>query len=109
MTTKAILTPKQVEKFRRWADIGSIALGYNLRRALIRTLDSHEALREQLAKAQADVRALTEAVAQPEHSHSHFLDDGHEGCVFCRGWQMRKAVLARPGVGRLMEEQDAKH
>jgi len=142
-TTETILTPEKVATFRRWADTWE---EYALRGTLAETLDSHEALREQLAEAQADrdswqataevladknvnksllqrhemreaalkeqladarnaVRALVEAVSQPEHSHSHFLDGGHEGCVFCRGWNMRKRVLARPRVKRLLEEQ----
>ena len=55
-------------------------------------------LREQLAEAQADVRALAEAMRTHRfHGHTFF------GCTGCRC--RRDKALARPGVVRVLAEE----
>jgi len=60
MTTKTILTPDRVAQFRRWADMKALVSAYALRGALAETLDSNEALRQQLDEAQEKLRNLEE-------------------------------------------------
>ena len=91
-----ILTPEQVAKFRRWADMGSLVAAYALRGALAEALDSHEtlcerlneanaflsesaserelALRAQLAKARAD-RDYWKDIAQKSRPHLEMPDE----------------------------------
>ena len=105
-----ILTPEQVKDLRIESFIKRQA-GNVVR--LGKVADSHEALREQLDEAQDDMRVLTKTLETlAEHHHAYAKIRQHHPqefsqCYFQSCYEPR-AVLARPGVKRVMEEQDAK-
>ena len=59
-----LLTPKQVATFRDWADLDPIVPNQELRSAIHALGIDWLTLQEQLAEAQADVRALADALTQ---------------------------------------------
>ena len=84
--------------------MSEILTAENIATLLLEVVDSHKDLREKLAEARADVRALAGAAML-------FL----EWCQYGAAWKELAAIdkaqeaLARPGVQRIMEEQDAHH
>jgi len=84
-----ILTPAQI----KIASLASTGITHKM------LLDSHEAMREQLAAAQADVRALAYSISTWHYLHRYEKPNS--------AMQRGREALARPGVKRVMEEQDA--
>ena len=84
---------------------------YGLRTLLLEVVDSHEALREELAKAQREGsaiclgwnQALDEAQADVR-ALAALLPDLDIACSHCKN--RIDEALARPGVQRIMEEQE---
>lgn len=87
-----ILTPEQVRT------IAFLLADYDPVAALVR---SHEALREQLADARADIRVLLALIPRLSIPWQH---SNHQtpGCFACARDAVRNELLARPGVQRLL-------
>ena len=86
-----ILTAEQVENTKLTLPL--TPWSHSNRVTLSQLCASHEALREQLAEAQADVWAL-----------AALLPDLDIACSHCKN--RIDEALARPGVQRIMEEQE---
>jgi len=110
MDTISTLTPEQVRAMAKHifrAIAGETLASQAARKALCDLIENHEALREQLAEAQADVRALGELTISLQRNLPILQRDiGHYSMAIQALTLGCEEVLARPGVKRVMEKQD---
>jgi len=101
------LTPEHVRAFAKHifrAIAGETIASQAARTALCNFIENHEALREQLAEAQADVRSLSDALQSLydiQNGPPLYKYEKDWNSAMQNGWE----ALTRPGVKRVMEEQ----